>query len=345
MKKSMHQVGLEHDKKTIVKSGFSIIEIIIVVVVIAILAGIVYVSYGSIVKSSDEESAKAAVQSAAASIQKYRADNGAYPASLDKAGVANEDSSLTYRVSTSTDTYCVSILKGDISMRVTKATIKPETGDCSTVDIRETYEDGVKNLATDPSLTVASTVLPYGAAGTAQLVTGTLLVPSTAHSGGTHVSRTVTAAGTGGVRIGMVCADGYSSGWYEPDLIAPYVVSAWLRPSRAVTVTVGVDWHVNGYGFVVGSQGGETGGSVTLPANQWTRVSYKTVNNSSYSCLFLRIALQGSAQWAAGDKLDIDSLMFTQGSRLYTYADGNSPDWSWTGTVNRSVSTGRATIE
>ena len=58
----------------------------------------------------------------------------------------------------------------------------------------------------------------------------------------------------------------------------------------------------------------------------------------------LTITLQGSgdANWNPGDKLHTTGLMITQASTLYTYADGNSPGWSWTGTPNASTSFGPA---
>jgi len=42
------------------------------------------------------------------------------------------------------------------------------------------------------------------------------------------------------------------------------------------------------------------------------------------------------------DEFRWDGVMVTAGSSLYSYADGNSPSWSWTGSQNSSTSTGPA---
>ncbi len=61
--------------------GFTIVELLIVVVVIGILAAIVTVAYTGITSRANNAKTLAAVNSWAAAIQLYRADNGVFPTS------------------------------------------------------------------------------------------------------------------------------------------------------------------------------------------------------------------------------------------------------------------------
>lgn len=62
-------------------------------------------------------------------------------------------------------------------------------------------------------------------------------------------------------------------------------------------------------------------------------------SNAAYvEPMFTRLASGG----AIGDTFYIDSIILSYGSSPYTFADGNTTNWSWTGTVNNSPSKGPA---
>ncbi len=63
------------------QKGFTIVELLIVVVVIGILAAIVTVAYTGITTQAKNAKTLAAVNSWAAAIQLYRAENGSFPTS------------------------------------------------------------------------------------------------------------------------------------------------------------------------------------------------------------------------------------------------------------------------
>ena len=64
------------------RSGFTLIEIMLVVVIIGILAGVAAVQFGGKVGKSQENAAKASLQAIGMALSLYELDNGAYPQSL-----------------------------------------------------------------------------------------------------------------------------------------------------------------------------------------------------------------------------------------------------------------------
>lgn len=63
------------------KSGFTIVEILIVIVVIAILAGITIVAYNGIQNRANDVAVQNDLRNFGTQMQVYKADNGAYPGS------------------------------------------------------------------------------------------------------------------------------------------------------------------------------------------------------------------------------------------------------------------------
>lgn len=61
------------------KSGFTIVELLIVVVVIAILAAITIVSYNGIQNRANDTVVRSDLANAARKVEAYKIDNGAYP--------------------------------------------------------------------------------------------------------------------------------------------------------------------------------------------------------------------------------------------------------------------------
>lgn len=76
MKKCMNRAALN------AKSGFTLIEILLVVVIIGILAAVAVPRLGGRVRQSQEAAAKASIDAIGLALRLYEVDNGAYPASL-----------------------------------------------------------------------------------------------------------------------------------------------------------------------------------------------------------------------------------------------------------------------
>lgn len=77
------------------KTGFTIVELLIVVVVIAILAAITIVAFNGIQQRAQASSAKSASVQAYKKLEAYRVDNSAYPASLSAIQI-NDTSTTTF---------------------------------------------------------------------------------------------------------------------------------------------------------------------------------------------------------------------------------------------------------
>jgi prepilin-type N-terminal cleavage/methylation domain-containing protein len=68
------------------KSGFTIVELLIVIVVIAILAAITIVAYNGITARANSASSLASAQSAAKKLEIWNAEKGSYPTAYSGAG-------------------------------------------------------------------------------------------------------------------------------------------------------------------------------------------------------------------------------------------------------------------
>lgn len=73
----------QHEKHLGKKSGFTLIEIILVVVIIGILAGIAIPRMGGKTKKAQIAQAKSNIAALSMAVQEYEMMNGQYPTSLD----------------------------------------------------------------------------------------------------------------------------------------------------------------------------------------------------------------------------------------------------------------------
>ena len=84
------------------KTGFTIVELLIVVVVIAILASITIVAYNGIRERSQSSALATTLKSASQKVQAYAVDNAdQFPATLDAAGIKDTDA-VNYQYTTAT---------------------------------------------------------------------------------------------------------------------------------------------------------------------------------------------------------------------------------------------------
>src|SRR5690606_27269127 len=82
------------------KSGFTIVELLIVVVVIAVLATITVVAYTNLQERARTSAADSTLTQAAKKLALYKAEQESYPASLDDAGIDSDETiALDYSAS------------------------------------------------------------------------------------------------------------------------------------------------------------------------------------------------------------------------------------------------------
>jgi hypothetical protein len=84
-------------------------------------------------------------------------------------------------------------------------------------------------------------------------------------------------------------------------------------------------------------------GTIALSANTWQRVGFTSTAPATATSLIIGVyatANSGGTTWAINDYMDFDSLIIVNSATQYNFADGNSTDWTWTGTPNNSTSVG-----
>ena len=191
----------------------------------------------------------------------------------------------------------------------------------------------VTNLSTNPGVendTTGWTPRWFGAGGG----NGTSAQSAAAaHSGAFGYRKTWTVAG-GGQDIGMQYNLGSLTGG------TTYTFSAYVRSSLATGQKMFTQWK-DSSGTAIG--GNISGPEVAVGANTWQRLSQTLTapaGTASAIVVWGPYPVSGSPSYTVGATIDFDDFMATAGSTMYSYADGNSPSWIWTGPANSSTSTG-----
>lgn len=305
--------------------GFTIVELVIVIVVIGILAAISIVSYAAVTQNAKVKSMEGDLQTAITDLNTYRSEEGRYPDDLATLQLTPSDGvSYQYTYDSANDAYCITASISSASIYAQSGSRKVEDGGCPGHGLNGAGP--ITNLVINPN---ATTVTGYSAAG----ASGTRSVMSSdGYENTSYLRRTFTATGSGGQYFGTGSyLDGLQGG-------KTYTASVWVRASKPVSMRLNIEWKsdsaklANGYGPVV------------TVSTEWLRLSSTGVAPGGTTRATLTAYLSGST-WDAGDYQDIDAVMMTEGSELYTFADGSSPKWLWQGTANASRSYGPGIVE
>lgn len=325
-------MGIQNKNRN--QSGFTIVELIIIIIVIGILAAITIVSYNAVTKNAHGKAVSADLQTVGSQLQKAKSEKGSYPASSDfesQVTLSNTSNYTTYgyNFDNLADTFCLTATgKDNVSYYITSTNSQPTAGTCQT----SASPVVVTNRMKDPSLTVlpTSNMTVTGVTGTPSIVTD-----STAHSGSSYLRFAVTSAGASTINYSL------NSTSIDSTLLpnTPYTLSGKIRPSKAIIFNARFSF-TDSFGTVTTSPLT----TINAPAGTWTTLH---ITGQSATPVTVRMTLANAAgqNWVSGDRLEVDSLMLTQGSTVYQYKDGASAGWSWNGTPNDSSSTGPALPE
>lgn len=109
--------------------------------------------------------------------------------------------------------------------------------------------------------------------------------------------------------------------------------SIYVRASKSGTYQLTCQYFA-----VTTDLGGCTGtAQIAVPANTWTRLTAsEQMTPTSADRMNIRAQYLSGTSWAPGDWFETTMVSTATGG----YADGNSPNWVWNGSVNASTSTG-----
>lgn len=338
------------------KKAFTIVELLIVIVVIGILAVIIVVSYNGITNSAQLASIQSDMVQQARKLRLYSVQNNdTYPANFTAANTAGflKDTSISsgtsidwrsdhYLVSPDRKNYCasVSILSGgkdsaDLTYSISSTSGgQPIKGIC------------VENLATNPGANPDGNTnewqVRFGSNGSWPSSSGSPVSNLKYYRRQTIVTEADNAGGRGTDHNGNTDVTPWTAGSYLAWPVTSgqqLTISSYIRSSESVAQARLQCKINNGAGAWVGST--IYSPEVAYVANNWQRlVTSFTASSTGY--LVCSSRLQANINWLVGDTIDTTGLMLTVSSTLFSYGDGDSPGWFWTGTPNNSTSIGPA---
>ncbi|MDB5165739.1 MAG: hypothetical protein JWM00_629, partial [Candidatus Saccharibacteria bacterium] len=223
-------------------------------------------------------------------------------------------------------TYCVTASVATVSYKIDSSTASttPVQGVCS----GHTADGYVVNLATNPSFESGTTGWPGAQASVSQsavwAANGTSSIKITPTSGASTDS--FTSIGCSTCLVGLSVGSTYT---FSGTINIPTPQTGTLD-SRARTIVayswIGASASLLGQSTATPNTTGSTRKSVTF-----------TIPASTDG---VQIRLYNGATTVADNSVYWDSVMLTQGSTGYSFADGNSPGWVWNGIANNATSTG-----
>ncbi len=302
------------------KSGFTIVELLIVIVVIAILAAISIAAYTGIQNRARDTALQSASSQAGKKVLAYAPlntdmfpDEASYRADLS-IPTDTEQATYDYYVSTNKKSFCLS---------VTNTTTNPLTAYAYTQTGQTVPGRCVKNLVANPGFEAINGALVNGitASGRATVETSTIGVVN----------------GTKSVKVTSIFS-GSRDTFVD---LSNWGVQANKNYTVLVTYTLENALVADGPRFrfnIAGADMSHPGGSLAVGTRQiaWTF----STNAGASPVSFLRLM--------PGSKLDepptyFDNLMVIEGTQQMKYGDGSFANWAWVGAPNASASFGPTT--
>jgi prepilin-type N-terminal cleavage/methylation domain-containing protein len=327
--------------------AFTIVELLIVIVVIGILAAITIVAYNGIQERARGSAAAAALNQSAKKIALWKVEASSDTApdcatfasqigsTVDPQNscISTKDAiSYQYKQTSGSTSYCITATTGTTSYKLDSATSStPGQGACS--GHGSGGVGAITNLVLNPGIEsdMTSWTTNWGTSGAGATTRRTDGAPF----GSAYIRATWTTASTspnGGVYYNHPSNGQISEG-------TTYTASASVRVSRTQRMKISLYW-INSSGAAVTTVDGP---QVVLSPGAWTRMSVTAqAPTGAVRYFIVPFATAGTSYspWAANDYVDADGMMLTEGSTLYTYADGSSAGWAWNGTANASTSSG-----
>jgi Tfp pilus assembly protein PilE len=320
---------MKHYSSQTHRFGFTIVELLVIIVVIAILVSITVVSYTMITDNAKHKTVETDAQGIAVYLNKYKADHGSYPATLDLLdSKPKAESTFQYSYDATTNTYCVTASVTGASAYVQSGNSAAKEGGCPGHGVDG--ESAVTNLATNPS-----TEVNLGWSSNNGTTYPRVIDTAVKRSGAQSMKSYGTSAGT---TLLSMYAPGASSGNGNvlPSVNAgTYTQSLYFRADVPHTGRIAVAWRVGGvWSSSVSSA------TITGTAGQWTRVTQTFTVPANVEFVRGAAYVVASSSQPASTPAWVDDYMLVEGDSTPEYADGSSANWLWTSTPNASTSYG-----
>lgn len=316
------------------KSGFTIVELLIVIVIIGILATISIVAYNNVNDKARESSAQSSAKQLTTKLLAYEVENGSLPNELNDIGI-KDSGSTTYQYSVNNSsnpkTWCSTVTVGNKSSYTSNTQTSPKSGGCA--GHGQGGVSAVTNLAVNPGAEGNTGWQNSGANPTGAWST------TVSRSGNRSKESHNTTPGTGLLSLyALGGADGYGLPVEQDSKV--YAISLYFRSDVPHSGRISCNFRTQ----PDGTWGSATYSSyVSGSPGSWTRV---TLSNCTAPAGADRMRVGASVIAASSQPANtsawVDDLMVTEGTAFPEYADGSSPNWVWNGTANNSTSTGPA---
>lgn len=307
------------------RSGFTVVELIVIIVVIGVLAAITIVSYRAITENANKKEVATAADTMKAALNKYKSEHGAFPSEanvggvIDGAGLKSEN--VQYRIDSATGTYCFTASTDGASAYV-NAGGRVMEGGCPGHGVNG--EAAVVNLAKNPVANTTSGWTGYNAAGGSSFAIGPQQLDGDRSWRITAGSNGISAGASVGYEyqgLGIAVSPG--------DRVTP---SVYVRASKAGTYRICVQYF-NG----TTQTGSYSSSNLAVSANTWTRIyGTEQVVASPTDRMNIRACYVSGTTWASGDWFEVTRISTAPGG----YADGDSANWIWDGVPHASTSRG-----
>lgn len=336
------------------KRGFTMVELLIVVVVIAMIVALTAVVYTGIQQRARDNAVLSDIDAVESEIARYSVNNsGMYGAELvwysGLNGGPSSNANIVFTPSpgnvidvvTSDSQYCIrayNIGSGKYPRLSVAAYKESVDGACGTLAasataVAESPEPvgpvlpTITNNVINPSAETNQT--GYGGPNGSTV----LRVTDRSHSGSASLRATMPIGGT--TTVGAYV---YNPGVTTvPNLLAAdttYMASVWVYVPAATNVDIRISVQGTGRASIIYPPATYS----TSAKDTWVRLSAPFMTNSGGSITMY--ILNTSPTTTAGMQFWTDSFMITETDTLYNFADGNTTDWTWSGTQDNSTSSG-----